>query len=184
MGGALARCDTQPDGAEFSSGENAPIRSRLRAMGIVAGFLQNRRRRTPNHRAPACNHQGAFQPISVARPPLHKPPPSGNDASSNGFLSFALQTTSDHQPAATCVVTSHGGARLAAVGTSSHQSVRASWLTWLVRPDPCHPRDPLAYMASRLPCLHEPLVTFVALRVPDVLPRWSWCLDAQRANIQ
>ena len=30
------------------------------------------------------------------------------------------------KPAATCVVTSHGGARLAAVGISSHQSTRAS----------------------------------------------------------
>ena len=62
------------------------------------------------------------------------------------FDGDVLQTASDQKPAATCVVTSHGDARLAAVDISSHQSARASWLTWLVRPDPCHPREPRAYM--------------------------------------
>ena len=57
-----------------------------------------------------------------------------------------LPTTSEQRLAATCVETFHRGARLAAVGISSHQSARASWLTWLVRPDPCHPREPRAYM--------------------------------------
>ena len=62
------------------------------------------------------------------------------------FDGDVLQTTSDQKPAATCVVTSHGDARLAAVDISSHQSARASWLTWLVRLNPCRLREPLAYM--------------------------------------
>jgi hypothetical protein len=45
-----------------------------------------------------------------------------------------------------CGVKSHGSALLASVCISSHQSARASWLTWLVRLDPCHSREPLAYM--------------------------------------
>ena len=76
----------------------------------------------------------------------HPPPTRPRD-------SDVLQSTNVQTHVATCASTSHGGARLAAVGISSHQSVRASWFAWLVRPDPCHPRDPLACMASRLPCL-------------------------------
>ena len=45
-----------------------------------------------------------------------------------------------------CGVKSHGGALLTAVCITSHQSARASLLTWLVRPDLCRSRAPLAYM--------------------------------------
>ena len=45
-----------------------------------------------------------------------------------------------------CGVKSHGSAHLASVCISSHQSARASSLTWLVRVEPCQSRESLAYM--------------------------------------
>ena len=45
-----------------------------------------------------------------------------------------------------CGLKAHGSALLASVCMSSHQSARASWLTWLVRLDPCQSSEPLAYM--------------------------------------
>ena len=52
-----------------------------------------------------------------------------------------------------CGVKSHGSAHLASVCMSSHQSARASWLTWLVRIDPCQSRGPHAYM-HHYSCTH------------------------------
>ena len=46
-----------------------------------------------------------------------------------------------------CGLKCHGSALLASVcDLVRTKRARASWLTWLVRPDPCHLREPLAYM--------------------------------------
>ena len=67
-----------------------------------------------------------------------------------GFLSRT--TYSLLLPAFVCMVAppcgakAHGSAHMASVCISSHQSARASSLTWLVRVEPCQSRESLAYM--------------------------------------
>ena len=67
--------------------------------------------------------------------------------------SFSRTTYSLLLPAFVCMVAppcgakAHGSALLASVcDLVRTKRARASWLTWLVRPDPCHLREPLAYM--------------------------------------